>query len=79
MTFDKNNSTIETLYAFFRTFVEMKMQLLQPNTFSREELEEAKKHPEKYHHLIVKVCGFSARFVALEPEWQDIVISRRHY
>lgn len=79
MTFDKNNSTIETLYAFFRTFVEMKMQLLQPNTFSREELEEAKKHPEKYHHLIVKVCGFSARFVALEPAWQDIVISRRHY
>ena len=29
--------------------------------------------------LIVKVCGFSARFVTLSPEWQQIVMARRRY
>lgn len=79
MTFDKANCTEDTIFAFFKTFIGMKVQLLQPNAFSREELQLAKLHPEKYHGLIVKVCGFSARFVALEPAWQDIIIARRHY
>ena len=79
MTFDKTTCTPEAIFAFFRTFINNKVQLLQPNAFDRAELEDAKIHPEKHHNLIVKVCGFSARFVALEPAWQDIVISRRHY
>lgn len=79
MTFDKTTCTEDAIFAFFRTFITKKVQLLQPNAFDRAELEDAKIHPEKHHNLIVKVCGFSARFVALEPAWQDIVISRRHY
>lgn len=79
MTFDKTTCSEDTLFAFFKTFIGKKVQMLQPNSFSREELKQAKLHPEKYHGLIVKVCGFSARFVSLEPAWQDIVISRRHY
>lgn len=79
MTFDKTASTPEVIFAFFRTFINNKVQLLQPNAFDKAELEDAMIHPEKHHNLIVKVCGFSARFVALEPAWQKIVISRRHY
>ena len=30
-------------------------------------------------NLIVKVCGFSARFVVLSPEWQKAVMSRYRY
>ena len=79
LTFDRENISPEILEAIFRTFAEKKLQLLQPNCFSRGELEDAVIHPEKHHNLIVKVCGFSARFVVLSPEWQKAVMSRYRY
>ena len=79
LTFDRENVTPEILEAVFRTFAVKKLQVLQPNCFSREELEDAVRRPEEHHNLIVKVCGFSARFVALSPEWQKIVMARRRY
>ena len=61
---------------YFRVCCQYGMHLLQPNCLSVEELEDAKIHPENHRDLIVKVCGFSARFVALSPKWQDEVINR---
>jgi pyruvate formate-lyase/glycerol dehydratase family glycyl radical enzyme len=49
---------------------------IQCNIHSAEELLEAKKHPEKYEDLIVRVAGFCAYFVDLEPSTQDEIISR---
>ena len=46
---------------------------------SRGDLEEAIKHPEKYANLIVRVGGFSERFVNLSPETQREIISRTLY
>jgi len=43
---------------------------------SKGELEDAMKHPEKYQNLIVRVGGFSERFVNLPPETQLEVLSR---
>ena len=37
---------------------------------------QAKKHPEKYKDLVVRVGGFSAYFVTLSPEVQDELIRR---
>lgn len=79
LTFDRENVTPEILKAVFQAFTEKKLQVLQPNCFSREELEDALVHPEKHHNLIVKICGFSARFVALEPAWQKAVMARYRY
>jgi pyruvate-formate lyase len=39
-------------------------------------LEEALKNPEKYRSLLVRVGGFSARFVELEKDVQQEVLSR---
>ena len=39
-------------------------------------LEDAQIHPEKYPDLIVRVSGFSAKFIDLEKDIQDEVISR---
>ncbi|MEA5118674.1 MAG: glycine radical domain-containing protein, partial [Propionicimonas sp.] len=39
-------------------------------------LEDAKLHPERYPDLIVRVSGFSAVFVDLDPDVQDEIISR---
>jgi len=41
-----------------------------------QQLLDAQKHPERHQHLIVRVCGFSARFVSLSKRWQDEVIAR---
>lgn len=43
---------------------------------SKGGLQEAMKHPEKYQNLIVRVRGFSERFVNLPPETQHGVLSR---
>ena len=43
---------------------------------SKGELEDAMRHPENYQNLIVRVGGFSERFVNLPPETQREVLSR---
>jgi formate C-acetyltransferase len=61
-----------------RTFAKVGCQQLQLNALSHEKLLDAKKHPEKYRDLIVRVWGWSGYFCELAPEYQDHVI-RRHY
>jgi pyruvate-formate lyase len=45
----------------------------------RGDLENAMREPEKYRNLIVRVGGFSARFVELEPDLQRDIIKRTFY
>jgi len=46
---------------------------------SRGDLEAALKEPEKYRNLVVRVGGFSARFVDLQPVVQQELIRRTLY
>jgi formate C-acetyltransferase len=46
------------------------------NVLSRDLLEEAKEHPEQHGNLLVRVGGFSAYFVELDPGLQDEIIAR---
>lgn len=69
----------DTIPALIRTFGALKLQLLQLNCTSHEDLLEAQKHPEKYDHLLVRLCGFSAKFTSLNNEWQNEVINRKSY
>ncbi|MEM2143287.1 MAG: glycyl radical protein [Candidatus Thorarchaeota archaeon] len=52
---------------------------VQFNVVSREMLEEAKKNPAQYRNLIVRVAGFSAYFVELDPFVQDEIIARTEF
>jgi pyruvate-formate lyase len=51
-------------------------QHIQFNIVDKDELLDAKAHPEKHKDLVVRVGGFSAYFVMLSPEIQDDVIYR---
>ena len=74
-----NRMTLDTCDAFLRAVASSAVQTLQLNCVKREELLDAQKHPEKYPDLIVRVCGFSARFTSLSSEWQDEFLSRNFY
>ena len=77
--FDSAWVNADIVSAVLRTFVEGGGQIFQGNTTPVDELIKAKSEPENYEHLMVRVGGFSARFIYLSPALQDEIISRvRH-
>lgn len=54
-------------------------QLTQYSVANRDDLLAAQKEPEKYKDLIVRVTGFSARFVALDRQTQDEILQRSYW
>ena len=48
----------------------------QFNVIKTETLLDAKKNPEKYSDLIVRVAGYCAQFISLMPQAQDAIIAR---
>ncbi|MEM1539307.1 MAG: pyruvate formate lyase family protein [Candidatus Bathyarchaeia archaeon] len=67
---------IEKMAALLRTYFARGGWHIQFNIISPEELIEAKKNPEKYRNLIVRVAGYSAYFVDLPAAVQDEIINR---
>lgn len=53
--------------------------LLQVTVADRTDLLAAQKEPESYKDLIVRVTGFSARFVALDKETQNEILQRSYW
>ncbi len=72
-------TSLSTCEAFLRTAADTSLEALQLNCVSKETLLDAQKNPEKYPDLIVRVCGFSAKFTSLSPEWQEEVLTRNFY
>ena len=52
---------------------------VQYNVVDSAMLEDAKEHPEKYNDLMVRVAGFTAKFIDLGPDIQQQVIDRTQY
>ena len=76
LTFDRSAMNESLMSAVLRVYARKGAHMIQPNCNSVEELLDAQRHPERHQNLIVRVCGFSARFVALSKRWQDEVIER---
>lgn len=74
-----NKVSLDTCEAFLRAAANSGMQSLQLNCTTKEQLLDAQKHPENYPELIVRVCGFSAKFTSLSPEWQQEILTRNFY
>lgn len=72
-------ATEELIADLLMTFFKNGGQVFQGNATDVNELIEAQKHPEDYGHLIVRVGGFSARFVGLDRALQTDIINRRRH
>jgi formate C-acetyltransferase len=71
--------SVEKLLSMLKTFFDRGGWHIQFNITSRDDLLEAKKHPEQWKHLIVRVAGYSAYFVDLPPKVQDEIIARTEH
>ena len=77
--FDHAWINVDLMQAILKAFLDGGGQIFQGNTTDTSQLIEAQKHPEDYENLIVRVGGFSARFIGLSKALQDDIISRyRH-
>ena len=61
---------------FIKTSLEMGVFQTQMNVVSSKTLSAARKNPEAYPNLIVRVWGFSAYYVDLPDEYKDYLIER---
>ncbi|OGO08086.1 MAG: hypothetical protein A2Y92_03175 [Chloroflexi bacterium RBG_13_57_8] len=71
--------SITKMLSLLKTFFDRGGWHIQFNITSREDLLDAKKHPEQWKNLIVRVAGYSAYFVDLPPAVQDEIISRTEH
>lgn len=62
--------------ALIKTYFDRKGLHDQFNVVSKEMLEDAMKHPEKYTGLVVRVAGYSVFFTGLDPSLQKDIIER---
>lgn len=77
--FDSAWANEKLIASIIKTFIKNGGQIFQGNTTSLTDLLNAKKKPEDYHHVIVRVGGYSARFVSLSEDLQDEIIQRMRH
>jgi formate C-acetyltransferase len=62
--------------AFLKAFVELGVMEMQITMVDTETLLAARDNPQQFPHLMVKVAGYSARFIDLPPHEQEEIIRR---
>jgi formate C-acetyltransferase len=76
---DESWATEEIIRSLMMSFFAQGGQIFQGNVSSVDDLLKAQQNPEGYNHLIVRVGGFSARFVRLNRDLQNEIINRMRH
>jgi benzylsuccinate synthase len=61
---------------YMNTWYDLNIDHVQFNVVSSEEMHAAQKEPERHTDLIVRIAGYSARFVDISKYAQDTIIAR---
>jgi len=72
----KNESDIDKFKSLLRTYIDCGGSCLQINMIDAETLKAAKKNPQEFKNLLVRVTGYNAYFVTLGSLIQDEIIAR---
>ncbi len=76
---DSRYATVGNVTSLLKTFLATGGQMFQGNMTDVRELECAQAKPDQYENLMVRVGGYSGRFVALNKINQDDVIMRHRH
>lgn len=76
MPYTAEQKNPELYTAILKYFIAEGGNIMDINTVNVDELKDAKKNPDRYKNLVVRVWGFSAYFVTLTEELQDEIINR---
>lgn len=77
--FFSTQSGLDKFEDFLRAFVDLKVCHIQFNVVRKEDLLDAKVHPENHRSLTIRVAGYTAYFVELAGKLQDEIIERTTY
>jgi formate C-acetyltransferase len=69
----------QKLVSFLRTWIDLKLWHVQFNVINKDTLLAARKDPDQYRSLLVRVAGYSAYFVDLSADLQDDIIRRTEH
>jgi len=72
----KDPEHVEKFKAFLRGYAENGGTALQINILDPDVLRDARKHPQDYRHLLVRITGYNAYFTTVGKELQNEVIER---
>ncbi|MBO4326477.1 MAG: hypothetical protein J5950_04335 [Clostridia bacterium] len=72
----KNENGLATIHSLLVGALGSGLPFINIACYSREEMEDARVHPERHADLIVRVWGYCARFIDLSPEMQEHVMMR---
>lgn len=67
---------LDALEGLIAGFLRLNGFFMQIDVMDNAVLLEAQRHPEQYPNLTVRISGWSARFVTLSHEWQQMIIER---
>ncbi|MBW8383662.1 MAG: hypothetical protein K0M69_14225, partial [Youngiibacter sp.] len=72
----KTEDDLDKLASMVQTYLTSGGKHIQFNVVDKETLIKAKENPKEYRDLVVRIAGYSAYFVQLNPQMQDEVIAR---
>ncbi|MHC4356374.1 MAG: glycine radical domain-containing protein [Planctomycetota bacterium] len=72
----RTDEQVDQFISMLKTYFGLGGQHLQMSVVDTETLRDAQEHPEQYEDLLVRVTGYSARFVELSPGTQQEIIAR---
>jgi formate C-acetyltransferase len=75
----RTDRDLANLAALIRGYFELGAFHVQFNVIDPETLRAAQRCPEQHQDLLVRVAGYSARFVTLSRDVQDAIIARTSY
>ena len=76
---EKSESVIHTMASYVGSYFSLGGMQMQMNVVTSEMLKDARAHPENYRNLLVRISGYNAYFVTLNPDMQQELIERAEY
>ena len=75
----RTQSGVKAFSALLRGFVRLRINHVQFNVVTREDLIAAQKDPDAYRNLTIRVAGYTAYFTELAADLQNEIIARTSY